>query len=74
MAVTLAILLTSHGPGRGSNPDEGGGLVIILGIIALVALLAFLAVRFLVPRLRGNRTTSPNEGETHDSGRAGRIL
>ena len=73
MAATLAILLSSHGP-RTDNPDEGLGLAIILGIIALVALVAFLAIRFLVPKLRGNRSTSPNEGETHDSGRAGRIL
>ena len=71
--LTLAIFLSSHGP-RTDSPDEGLGLGIILGIIALVALVAFLAIRFLVPKLRGNRSTSPNEGETHDSGRAGRIL
>ncbi len=73
MLATFAILLSSHGP-RTDSPDEGLGLAIIIGIIALVALVAFLAVRFLVPKLRGSRAVSPDEGETHDSGRAGRIL
>lgn len=48
-------ILSSHllyavteGPGRGDNPSEAGGVLIIVGIVVLVALLAFLAMRLVI--------------------------
>ena len=57
MASVLDILLPIA-EGRGSNPDEGAGVLLIIGIIVL-ALVVVGTILFLVTRLTARRGRSP---------------
>ena len=68
----LVLAAESPGPGRGSNPDDGGGIAIVIGIA--VAFLVVLAVVGLLVRSRmAARRSNVPEREPHEPGRVGRI-
>ena len=66
---TLLALLTvlAQGSGRGDAPDEGSGILIILGVVALVVVLIGAVWTFAAKR--GSRTPGRNP---QPRGRAGR--
>ena len=62
----------SPGPGRSSNPDDGGGIAIVIGI-AIAFLVILVVVGLLVRSRRAGRHAKVPEREPHDPGRVGRI-
>ena len=68
MATLLAILtVLAQGSGQGDAPDEGPGILIILGIVALVVLV--IAGIWTFAARRGSRVP---ERDPHRRGHAGR--
>jgi hypothetical protein len=59
----------SPGPGRGENPDDGGGILIIVGII-LAVLLVGLVLGLIFAR--GRASPIMGRRREHKSGRVGR--
>ena len=59
----------SPGPGRSENPDDGIGVLVIVGIILLV-LLGGAALAFFFSRGRATRASMTRE--EHEEGRVGR--
>ncbi len=58
----LALLvLAQESPSKGPSLSGLGGVLLILGIILLVALLAFAALRLLVPAYRRSRGADGSE-------------
>ena len=71
--INLVLLAAeSPGPGRSTNPDDGGGIAIVLGI-AIAFLIALVVVGLLVRSRRAGRHGKAPEREPHEPGRVGRI-
>jgi hypothetical protein len=65
-------LVAADSPGpRGDNPSDLGGILIVVGIVAAVALLAVVAF-IVLPRFRRARGEVPRR-RPHPPGRVGRI-
>jgi hypothetical protein len=59
---TIALALAqSDGAGRGDNPSEAGGVLIIVGVIVLAALV-IVAICFLVARATARRRGGVKQG------------
>jgi hypothetical protein len=69
---TLLTLAAETGPGRGENPDEGAGVILIVGVIVAVVLVVVLAGLLLRSRL-GRRRTDVFRRRPYRRGRIGRI-
>ena len=68
----LVLAAESPGPGRSENPDDGGGLAIVIGIA--IAFLVVLVVAGLLVRSRmAARRSNVPDREPHERGRVGRI-
>ncbi len=65
----LVLAQESPGPGRSENPDDGIGVLVIVGIILLVVL-GGAALAFFFSRGRATRTSLTRE--EHEEGRVGR--
>jgi flagellar basal body-associated protein FliL len=72
MSTALDVLLfgAETGPGRGENPGDAGGVLIIIGIVLLV-LAAVVLAGVIVARRRPARPDS--ESRPHRRGRVGRV-
>jgi hypothetical protein len=68
----LLLQAESPGPGRSSNPDDGGGLAIVIGI-AIAFLVALVVVGLIVRSRRAGRHGKVPERKPHEPGRVGRI-
>jgi len=68
---TLFALLTvlAQGSGRGDAPEEGSGILIILGVVALVVLL--IAAVWTFAARRGSRVPGRNPQPPGRAGRSG---
>ena len=62
----------SPGPGRSQNPDDGGGVAIVIGI-AIAFLIALVVIGLLVRSRRAGRHAKVPDREPHEPGRVGRI-
>lgn len=67
MATLLALLVLAQGSGQGDAPDEGGGILIILGVV-----LAVIVVIGLVWTFAARRGSRVPRDRPHDRGRVGR--
>jgi flagellar basal body-associated protein FliL len=67
---SVLLFAADTGPGRGDNPDSGGGVVIIIAIVAVV-LLAGLALAWFFTRSRARRTAMTRTPAPE--GRVGRV-
>jgi hypothetical protein len=68
----LVLAQESPGPGRSSNPDDGGGIAIVIGI-ALAVLVVLAVVGLLVRSRMASRRSNVPDREPHERGRVGRI-
>ena len=69
---TLSALAAKSGPGRSENPDEGSGLLIIVGVIVVIALV-LLAVGLMLRSRAGRTRGDIFRRKPHRRGRVGRI-
>lgn len=71
LAAVVLLAQDSPGPGRGENPDDGGGVLVIVGIVLAVLILGFL----LHAAFQRFGRSKPRAMERHPApeGRVGRI-